>query len=177
MIAERHRLAVRAFLDKELRVALGQRRLLLALVAGPFLLLVFFGIGFTGSRRQLQALLVVPERSSVPQSPLFYAQFFHWSMELTGVTTDGAAALTALDEGRVDVVVIPPNRPLDDLARDEPAVFQVVHKDLDPLEEAQLNALAFGHTRELNARVVEAVFENVLPAAEVNERAGGRRRR
>jgi ABC-2 type transport system permease protein len=161
--------AARAFLEKELRVALGQRRLLLALVVGPFLLLLFFGIGFTGSRRQLQALLVVPDQASVPQNVFLYQQFFHWSMTLSGISTDPARALTALENGEVDLVILPPRQPLDDLTREESAVFRVVYKDLDPLEEAQLNALAYGHSRELNARLVELVFQNVLPAANVEE--------
>ena len=61
MIAAGRGQAVRAFVEKELRVALGQRRLILALVVGPFLLLIFFGIGFTGSSRQMEAYLVTGE--------------------------------------------------------------------------------------------------------------------
>ncbi len=165
MIAAGRGQAVRAFVEKELRVALGQRRLILALVVGPFLLLIFFGIGFTGSSRQMEAYLVVPDRPSIPTQLAFYNRYFHWSLTLSGVTADTRQALDALERGDVDVVIIPPPQPLDALTREQPAVFQVIYKDLDPLEEAQLNALAFGHTRELNARLVQLIFENVLPAA------------
>ena len=49
-----------AFVSKELVEILRQTRLLLALVLGPFLILLLFGLGFRNEARPLRTLFVVP---------------------------------------------------------------------------------------------------------------------
>lgn len=154
----------RAFLVKETIVALGQPRLLLSLIVGPFLLLLCFGLGFQGRSTVYSVALVVPDRPAMPVSTGLYRQFFLWSLHLATVTTDEAGALVALERGEVDVVVVAPPTPLADLARDEPARFQVFIDTLDPIDRARINALVYGHTRELNAVLVAAMLEGILQA-------------
>ena len=73
-----------AFLMKETTVALKQPRLIVGLIVGPFLLLLLFGLGFTGKREPFEAVLVVPEGANVPTHPTTYRRFFHWALHLTG---------------------------------------------------------------------------------------------
>ena len=51
-----------AFFAKELAEIRRQPRLLLSLVLGPFLILLIFGLGFSGEQPKLQTLLVVPPK-------------------------------------------------------------------------------------------------------------------
>ncbi|MGH2588420.1 MAG: ABC transporter permease [Dehalococcoidia bacterium] len=161
-----------AFLVKESVVALGQPRLILFLIVGPFLLLFLFGIGFRGRDSDYSVVLVVPDSPRVPVSVDAYRNFFQWSLHLTDVTTDEAAALARLERGEVDIVAVAPRQPLNDLAMDNPAVFQIYYNHLDPLDRAEINGLAFGHTREMNVLLVAAMLDGIFEAAGVRESGG-----
>ena len=158
-----------AFLVKEMVVALGQPRLILSLIVGPFLLLFLFGIGFRGRPSDYDVVLVVPESPRVPLRTDAYRQFFLWSLRLVDVTTSEAYALDLLNRREVDVVVMAPRQPLRQLAMDEPAIFSVYINHLDPLDRSRINGLAFGHTRELNALLVAAILDGILHASGLRE--------
>ena len=164
---------IAAFLMKESVVALGQPRLILFLVVGPFLLLLLFGIGFRGRPGSYETVLVVPESARVPVEPRAYRAFFLWSLRLVDVTTDEAVALGALERREVDAVVVAPRDPLRDLARNDPAIFEVYINHLDPLDRSRINGLAFGHTRELNALIVAAMLDGIMEATGLRESEGG----
>jgi ABC-2 type transport system permease protein len=159
-----------AFLVKESVVALGQPRLILSLVVGPFLLLFLFGLGFSGRREPFDVALVVPDRATVPTSVDVYRDFFLWSLRLVHVTTDENEAFARLRERDVDVVVVAPPDPLRELAADEPATFAVYYNHLNPVDRSRINAVAYGHTRELNALLVAAILDGLIEASGVRER-------
>jgi ABC-2 type transport system permease protein len=165
------RIAIRttAFLVKESVVALGQPRLLLSVVAGPFLLLLLFGLGFTGDRAPFRTVLVVPDRPGIPKTTEAYDNLFLWSLNLVDVSTSADSALARLRRRDVDAVVVAPPHPLDDLAQDRQAAFDVYYNHLDPLDRSRIGSVAFGHTRELNALLVAAMLDAVLEATGVRE--------
>jgi ABC-2 type transport system permease protein len=160
---------ISAFFRKELIVTLGQRRLIVSVIFGPFLLLALFGAGFTGRGQSYRTVLVVPARANVPTDVGFYRPFFLWSLSLTGVTTDEADALRRLRQRKIDVVVIAPPNPLNDLAQDRPALFDVYYDRLDPVDGSKIGSLAYGETRELNARLEAAIITQVFAASGVQE--------
>ncbi len=158
-----------AFLVKESVVALGQPRLILSLIVGPFLLLFLFGVGFSGRPSEYDVVLVVPASPVIPVQTAAYRDYFLWSLNLVDVTTDEWAAMDRLERQAVDVVVVAPRQPLQDLAMDRPAIFSVYYNHLDPLDRSRINALAYGHTRELNALLVAAMLDGILAASGVRE--------
>jgi ABC-2 type transport system permease protein len=141
--------------------------LVLSVIVGPFVLLLLFGLGFTGRREPFEVVLVVPDRPNVPTKTAVYRDFFLWSLRLVDVSTDEQAALARLDRRAVDAVVIAPADPLRDLAMDRPATFAVYYNHLDPLDRSRIEGLAFGHTRELNALLVAAILDGIYEAAGV----------
>ena len=54
-----------SFPSKEIWEVLRQPRLVLTLILGPFLILLLFGVGYTGARPQVKVLMVVPEGAAV----------------------------------------------------------------------------------------------------------------
>lgn len=52
-----------AFLSKEVAEIIRQPRLVVTLVLGPFLILLFFGVGYRNEARALRALFVVEKDS------------------------------------------------------------------------------------------------------------------
>jgi ABC-2 type transport system permease protein len=156
-----------AFLVKETAVALGQPRLLLSVILGPFLLLLLFAAGFTGNANNFDTVLVVPNRPNIPTTVSTYQHFFFFSLHLVGVTTDQQQALQQLRKQQIDAVVVAPPNPLQDLANNKPANFQVYYNTLDPVESQRLNGLVYAHTRELNTIAVTAVLSGIFQAAGV----------
>lgn len=55
---------ISSFISKELREILRQTRLMAALVLGPFLILLIFGLGYRNEARILRALFVVPANAT-----------------------------------------------------------------------------------------------------------------
>lgn len=163
------RTRIGAFLTKELVVALGQPRLILFLIVGPFLLLLLFGIGFGGRPSTYDVVLVVPDNPRIPETRDAYRDYFLWSLRLVDVTRDEGDALARLGDQEIDVVVVAPTDPLNALAMDRPALFRVYYNDLDPVDRARVNSLAFGHTRELNALLVAAMLDGILVASGIQE--------
>ncbi|MGI8552209.1 MAG: ABC transporter permease [Dehalococcoidia bacterium] len=158
-----------AFLVKELVVALGQPRLLLSVIVGPFLLLFLFGLGFTGQRDPFRIMLVVPKQQGVPTQTDFYRRFFFWQLKLVDVSTDEQAAMARLHshDRTIDAVIVAPQHPMTDLATNQAAQFHVYYNALDPIDGVRLDSLIYGHTRELNTRIVAAMLSAVLQSAGV----------
>jgi ABC-2 type transport system permease protein len=158
-----------ALLVKESVAALKQPRLLLSLIVGPFLLLLLFGLGFTGRREPFETVLVLPDAAAVPTDVESYRDYFLWSLDLVDVTTDESEAFRRLEDREVDAVVVAPDDPLAGLAADEAATFGVYYKHLNPVDRARINSVVYGHTRELNAMLVAAILDGLLEAGGVRE--------
>ncbi|RME78800.1 MAG: hypothetical protein D6784_01910, partial [Chloroflexi bacterium] len=64
---------ISAFLFKEILEIIRQPLLIITLVLGPFLILLFFGIGFRNEARALRTLFVVDPNSGMAQAIEQYA--------------------------------------------------------------------------------------------------------
>src|SRR5512139_3583725 len=98
-----------AFIQKELVEILRQTRLLLALVLGPFLILLLFGLGFRNEARALRTIFVVPANDTAAQAQVQdYATSLGPQLVYRGVVTNLDQALFELRRGSVDAVVVIP---------------------------------------------------------------------
>src|SRR5512133_3680274 len=98
-----------AFVTKELVEILRQTRLLLALVLGPFLILLLFGLGFRNEARVLRTVFVIPkDEPAVRQQVEQYATSLGPQLDFRGATTDRAQALVQLSRGQIDAVAVIP---------------------------------------------------------------------
>ena len=65
---------VTSFSGKELRETLRRPGMLFALVLGPFLVMLLFGLGYTGQRQPFATEVVIPAGSSLPRDAAFYQE-------------------------------------------------------------------------------------------------------
>src|SRR5512142_1861963 len=98
-----------AFVSKELIETIRRPGALLSLVLGPFLILAMFGIGFSGIRRPLDTVVVVPAQSGLPQDPAEYQKFGGAGVNIVAVTPDEAGARQLLAQQKIDLVVVAPS--------------------------------------------------------------------
>lgn len=161
-----------SFFFKEIWSAVRQPRLIFSVLLGPFLILAAFGIGYRGQTPELDTLLVLPNDPRLSDDPEVYRDLFTSVFILKGVTRDQQAAKQALDWGQTDVVVIVPDQPDQTVMSGEHAQFQVLFREIDPLQAAWVRYFSTVAVQEVNRRVLTALLGNtqepINRAAEVS---------
>src|SRR5512139_3172364 len=77
---------------------------------GPFLIMLLFGIGYRNEARPLRTLIVMQEGDPLQQQVESMATLPGQAVIYEGTASDQEAAMQALRQGNLDmVVVIPPN--------------------------------------------------------------------
>jgi ABC-2 type transport system permease protein len=150
---------VLAFVGKELVEVIRRPGALFSLILGPFLILAIFGAGYSGYRRPLDTIIVVPEGSGLPTNVDAYKEISGAGLEVTGVTTDEAAAEQQLENRVVDVVLVAPNDVEQNFRAGKQSVIQVRVNVTDPVDQNYTTFLARALEREVNRIIVEKIAE------------------
>lgn len=150
-----------SFFAKELNEIRRQPRLLLSLVLGPFLILLIFGLGFTGEQPQLQTVLVVPPgMENDPRIQTFKDAINRANFLVIDVKTDEQEAVAQMraSNGAIDVVeVLPPD--MDQIfGRQQQSPIRMLYNEIDPTQDQWINYLSYVQVKELNtALLVSAI--------------------
>jgi ABC-2 type transport system permease protein len=150
-----------AFFAKELAEIRRQPRLLLSLVLGPFLILLIFGLGFTGEQPRLRTILVVPpDQVDDPRVQQFREVIGSANFDVVEVMSDEQAAVETLrrSAGTIDVVEVLPENVDQMVGRKEASQIKVLYNEIDPTQEQWIQYLSYVQVKELNtALLVSAV--------------------
>jgi ABC-2 type transport system permease protein len=149
-----------AFVRKELVDVVRQPMLLLALIVGPFLILLAFGAGLRETDPPLQTVLVASEESEVREQVEAYARDESQGERLVieGVTGDEAAALVQLRAEELDLVIVFPDVVSEDVEENEQAIIRVFHNQIDPVEGQAIRLFTRAAVDELNSRLLSDVI-------------------
>jgi ABC-2 type transport system permease protein len=164
-----------AIVGKELVSILRRPGALISLVLGPFLIMAIFGVGYSGYRRALDTIVVLPADSGLPTDAQTYQDVAGEGLKVIDVTADEASAMDQLTRQAVDVVIVAP--------ADAKATFEAgkrSHIDVrvnltDPVAASYDIFLARGLEAAINRQLIQqAVTEgkgyavdNGLPAGDV----------
>lgn len=149
-----------AFITKELVEILRQTRLLLALVLGPFLILLLFGLGFRNEARALRVVFVVPAGQTQAAAQVQeYATSLGPQLEYQGIITNEGQALAQLQNGQVDAVVIVPDQVDEKIRNSEQPEVRLLHREIDPAQVSYVQYFAQIYVDELNRRVLRGIAE------------------
>lgn len=146
-----------SFIGRELVETVRRPGALLSLVLGPFLVMALFGLGYSGFKRPLETLLVIPPQSGLPTDPATYQQLAAAGIEIVGVVGDRAAAEQELREQRVDVVVVAPADLEERFRNGEQSVLGVAIDAVDPTEANYASFLAGILADEVNQELIRRV--------------------
>ncbi len=152
---------VLAFVGTELLEVLRQPLLLLALVLGPFLILLIFGLGHRPEQPPLTTTLVIPSGIELPRDPFYWRDRFGGSIRVVNVTDDEAAAVAALKAGQIDVAVVIPSGASTVLAQGQPTAVRVLTNELDPVQQTYIHYAGYVLASELNKQVIAEVVGRV----------------
>lgn len=145
------------FVRKEIVEILRQPRLLLVLIAGPFLVLLLFAVGYDQQQAVLRTAFVGPDDELYADSIERFSEELQFYITNEGYGSDLAAAERRLEDGEVDVVVELPADPAATVLGGEQAVVRVIHDKLDPIQQTAVEISAHVAVQELNAQILEAV--------------------
>jgi ABC-2 type transport system permease protein len=146
-----------AFVRKELAEIIRQPRLILLLIVGPFALLMLFGAGYRSESLGLRTIFVGPPNSVYEDAVAEYREVLERFVDPRGYTSDEAAALDALADDEVDVVVVFPADPLHEVLAGRQAVIEIVHDKIDPIQTTAVTIAAQLAVQEVNASVLTKV--------------------
>ncbi len=85
-----------AIVGKELVSIVRRPGALISLVFGPFLIMAIFGVGYSGYRRPLTTIVVLPAGTGLPTDATAYQDVAGKGLEVYLVTTDETAAMDQL---------------------------------------------------------------------------------
>ena len=87
-----------AIVGKELVSVLRRPGALISLVLGPFLIMALFGVGYSGYRRPLDTILVIPAGTGLSTDAKPYQDVAGEGLHIVAVTPDETAAMAKLDD-------------------------------------------------------------------------------
>ena len=148
-----------AFVGKELIEVVRRPGALMSLVIGPFVILAIFGAGYSGYRRPLETVVVVPPQSGLPTDVASYSDISGAGLEVVGVTTDAAAADAQLLNHQIDVVLVAPADVEQRFRAGEQSPIEVRVNVVDPVEQNYTTFLARALEREVNRIIVERIAQ------------------
>ena len=148
-----------AFVGKEIVEVIRRPGALASLILGPFLILALFGAGFSGYRRPLDTVIVVPPDSGLPTDVAAYKEISGAGLDVTDVTTDEASAQQRLADQQVDVVLVAPDNVEQQFRAGKQSTIQVRVNVTDPVDQNYTTFLARALEREVNRIIVEKIAE------------------
>jgi ABC-2 type transport system permease protein len=153
----RRTVQIGGFLRKETASLVRQPRLLLVLVAGPFLILLLFAVGYNDQQAVLRTAFVGPEGSVYEESIDQFADELQQYVDNAGYSDDLVAAEQQLRDGEIDVIVVFPADPLASVVSGEQADITILHDKIDPIQQVAVEVSAQVAVMELNASVLEEI--------------------
>ncbi len=143
-----------AFLRKEVVEIVRQPRLVALLVIGPFALLIMFGTGYSETAIVKRAIFVGPAGSIYEDVLTTYEDQLSDFIDSQGMVETVAEGRAALAAGDADVVVVFPVDPEVTVMSGERAVIEVLHDEIDPIQEGAVEVAARLAIQEVNATVL-----------------------
>jgi ABC-2 type transport system permease protein len=162
-----------AFVRKEIVEIIRQPRLVLLLVLGPFILLLLFGAGYANTELAKRAIFVGQTGSIYEDVLTTYEEDLDAFIDSVGMVATVEEGKAALAVGDVDVVVVFPDDPADTVLSGSSATIEVLHDELDPIQQGAIQVATQLAVQEVNFLVLETLVTTaqteLTPAADLGD--------
>ena len=145
---------VSSFVRKEMAEILRQPRLVGTLILGPFLILFIFGIGYNNSVRQMRTVMVIPQDSKIEQEIKDITGRLKGAVDLVDYVSTREEAVEMLENDQADLILVTPADPFGDVLGNQQAQMDVIHHEIDPLEQMFVNTLERAYVEEVNKLIM-----------------------
>lgn len=138
-----------------------QPAMLLTMIAGPFLVLLLFGIGNTIYEAPPKTIVV--NLASDPQFQISPQDLSSY-LDVIEVTNNLEQAVTELQQRRVRLVLVVPDRPLETVQSGRRVQIRALINEIDPVALAFAQIDVRTQMAEVNAKIQERLIESMKPA-------------
>ena len=145
---------VSSFVRKEMAEILRQPQLVATLILGPFLILFIFGIGYNNSLRTMRTIMVIPTDSKIDEEIREIAGRLSGAVDMIDIVGSQEEATSRLDAGEVDLVLLTPADPYGDIQANQHSEMDIIHHEIDPLEQMFVNTLERAYVEEVNRLIM-----------------------
>ena len=150
---------ISSFIVKELLEIVRRPGAFISLVLGPFLIMAVFGAGYSGTRRPMDTVLVLPENIPLTRDTAYYQDIAGPAIRIVEVATDAEAAGRRLEGEEIDLVVVAPADMEEQFRNGQRSRILVRINEVDPVLTNYAFFLAERITREVNSEILRRVIE------------------
>ncbi len=151
---------VTSFLFKEVIEVMRRPSILLSLVLGPFVIMALFGVGYSGQRRPLETLVVIPPGANLPRDVNLYQQLGGPAVHVIGVTDNLEAGRAELQRQQIDLLVVAPPDVAEQFKAGKQSVIGVEYNQIDPVRDNYTRFVAYRQVQELNRALIQQVVQS-----------------
>jgi ABC-2 type transport system permease protein len=144
-----------AIVGKELVSVVRRPGALLSLVLGPFLIMALFGIGYSGYRRPLDTVVVVPQSVGLSADAKTYQDVAGEGLHVDSITPDEQTAMQRLARQQIDVVVVVPANAQQQFESGKRTKIDVRVNVADPVEASYAVFLTRGLEAAINRQIIQ----------------------
>ncbi len=141
---------VLALFTKEASEVFRQPRLILSLILGPVIVLLLFGLGFTGGLPKFKIALVVPPHSVSPDQLSELKRAILTSFTIVSTDSDRAGAEARLRNGQVDIVEVLPSDFGQNVQKGQQSQVVFEYAQVDPTDDAWVKYLGSSQVDAIN---------------------------
>jgi ABC-2 type transport system permease protein len=152
---------VGAVMLKELRELARRPGAIASLMLGPLIVVALFGLGYSGQRRALETVIVVPAGVVLPEDAETYRQLGGAAISIVAITEDTDGAHERLRRGEARMVVVLPKDFRARFEHGEQASLIVEWNEMDPVKASIAQATAIGLVQELNRQLLKSALRSL----------------
>ena len=150
---------ITAFIGKEMRELIRRPGVLLSLLLGPLLIMALFGVGYTGVRRPLEAIVVLPPDSPLPRDVAYYQDVTGGRVVIDEVTDHLSRARERLMRQEVGLLVVTPADAEQQLQAGKHSIVTVEWNQVDPVADSLARFVVDVMVQQLNREIIERAAE------------------
>jgi ABC-2 type transport system permease protein len=152
---------VLALFSKEVSEVFRQPRLIVSLIFGPVLVLLLFGLGFTGGLPNFRIALVVPPNSVSPDQLNELKQAILTEFSIVSTDSNRAAAEQRLRAGQVDIVEILPSNFAQSAEHGQQSKVIFEYSQVDPTNESWVKYLGSSQVDAINRIILRQAIGKI----------------
>jgi ABC-2 type transport system permease protein len=148
-----------AFIKKEVVEIVRRPGVLVSLILGPFLIMALFGAGYSGQRKPLDTVIIVPAGANLPTELAYYEELTGPNVNIVEVTQDIEGARDRLTRQEIQLLIVAPDNAEERFTQGEQSIIGVEYNSINPVDDMFTQIVAEQEVASLNQALVEQMAE------------------
>lgn len=140
-----------------------------SLVLGPFVIMAIFGLGYTGVRKPLNTVIVIPPQLPMPRDVQYYQDLAGATLSIQAVAESAEEPRSRLLAQQLEMVIIAPADAEEKFRAGQQADIQVNLNTVDPVGSGYASFIAQVLNQKINEEIIKTAVEEGQTYAIANE--------